>query len=109
MKNVKRVFAGFMALVLLVSTVTITAFAADSMGMVVTTDGESITALKGGDTVTVRLTLPQMDALAGVNVHLDFDKTLLDFQEKTEYDEDEDADVKVINTKLAANWGQSYC
>ena len=105
MKNVKRVFAGFMALVLLVSTVTITAFAADSMGMVVTTDGESITALKGGDTVTVRLTLPQMDALAGVNVHLDFDKTLLDFQEKTEYDEDEDADVKVINTKLAANWG----
>ena len=100
MSQVKRICAGLLAIMMLMSFLTVSAFAATPAGMEVTTDGESIDKLKAGDTVTVKLTLPVMEKLAGVQIELGFDKSSFEFQEKTQYDEDLGTDVKVINTGL---------
>ena len=100
MSQVKRICAGLLAIMMLMSFLTVSAFAATPAGMEVTTDGESIDKLKAGDTVTVKLTLPVMDKLAGAQIELGFDKSSFEFQEKTQYDEDLGTDVKVINTGL---------
>ena len=105
MKQGKRVLAGLLALVMLVSSLTMAAFAAASAGMEVTTDGASLTELKAGDTVTVKITLPAMEKMCGAELHLEYDKDRLDYQEKFEYDEDEGTNVKVVNTKLPQSWG----
>lgn len=100
MSQVKRICAGLLAIMMLMSFLTVSAFAATPAGMEVTTDGESIDKLKAGDTVTVKFTLPVMDKLAGAQIELGFDKSSFEFQEKTQYDEDLETDVKVINTGL---------
>lgn len=100
MSQVKRICAGLLAIMMLMSFLTVSAFAATPAGMEVTTDGESIDKLKAGDTVTVKLTLPVMEKLAGVQIELGFDKSSFEFQEKTQYDEELGTDVKVINTGL---------
>lgn len=96
MSQVKRICAGLLAIMMLMSFLTVSAFAATPAGMEVTTDGESIDKLKAGDTVTVKFTLPVMDKLAGAQIELGFDKSSFEFQEKTQYDEDLETDVKVI-------------
>lgn len=103
MSQVKRICAALLAIMMLMSFLTVSAFAATPAGMEVTTDGESIDKLKAGDTVTVKLTLPVMDKLAGAQIELGFDKSSFEFQEKTQYDEEQGIDVKVINTGLK-NW-----
>lgn len=100
MSQVKRICAALLAIMMLMSFLTVSAFAATPAGMEVTTDGESIDKLKAGDTVTVKLTLPVMDKLAGAQIELGFDKSSFEFQEKTQFDEDSGTDVKVINTGL---------
>ena len=100
MSQVKRICAGLLAIMMLMSFLTVSAFAATPAGMEVTTDGESIDKLKAGDTVTVKFMLPVMDKLAGAQIELGFDKSSFEFQEKTQYDEDLETDVKVINTGL---------
>lgn len=93
MSQVKRICAGLLAIMMLMSFLTVSAFAATPAGMEVTTDGESIDKLKAGDTVTVKFTLPVMDKLAGAQIELGFDKSSFEFQEKTQYDEDLETDV----------------
>ena len=80
MKQGKRVLAGLLALVMLVSSLTVAAFAAASAGMEVTTTSGSLTNLKAGDTVTVKITLPALEKLGAAGLEMTFNKDLLEYK-----------------------------
>ena len=101
----KRVLAMLLAAVMVFAVLPMTGFAAGGAGFVATTTGEAIDKLAAGDTVSLMLTLPVMDALGGCEFGISFDKTKLTYVEKWEWNEDEGMDVQVVDTKLSASWG----
>ena len=106
MAKTKRIWAGLLALIMVVSLLTVPVFAEDTpAGMEVTTTGESIDKLKAGDMVTVKVTLPEIKELAGVEIHLNFSKDMLEYvpflnkKGKEIYNSDLEADWGVTPTK----------
>ena len=100
MSQVKRICAALLAIMMLMSFLTVSAFAATPAGMEVTTDGESIDKLKAGDTITVKFTLPKMDNIQGAEVHLNFDYNKLEYKP----DIDSDGDVIFATGFDTAKW-----
>ena len=100
MSQVKRICAALLAIMMLMSFLTVSAFAATPAGMEVTTDGESIDKLKAGDTITVKFTLPKMDKIQGAEVHLNFDYNKLEYKP----DIDSDGDVIFATDFNTAKW-----
>ena len=105
MKIARRIVALVMALLMVTTSLTVTAFAAaGSAGMVVTTSGKSLTELNAGDTVTVKITLPAMDKLVAAEICLNFDKSKFEYQDKFEYSEDDGEEIEVISTGFNSSW-----